>query len=126
MLDELRQRADRGDDHALRALAGRLGAHNMAVELRALVAAAGADRQPMILQAAALANPAGINVLRMAADLGDSNARARLARQLAREGRAWMSYASAPKAGTNMPGSGWLTSRPRHDEVLCRRASAAA
>jgi hypothetical protein len=87
MLDELRERADRGDTHALYQLAGQLGARDMPDELLELVAAADADRRQMIFQAAAGANPAGINVLRVLADLGDSNARRRLARLLAREGR---------------------------------------
>jgi len=86
-LDELRLRADRGDDHALRHLAGRLAAQDMLDQLRELLAAADADRQQMILQAAAGANPAGINVLKAVADLGNDSARRRLARLLAREGR---------------------------------------
>ncbi|MBV8993507.1 MAG: hypothetical protein JO287_07370 [Pseudonocardiales bacterium] len=87
MLDELRERANRGDDHALRELARGLAAHNMREELRELVDAADADRQPMILRAAGSAGSAGIDVLRMVADLGDDSARRWLVRRLAREGR---------------------------------------
>jgi hypothetical protein len=87
MLDELRQRADRGNSHALRELAGRLAAHNRLEELRELVATEDADRQQVILEAAGGAGSAGIDVLRMVADLGDDHARRRLDRRLAREGR---------------------------------------
>ena len=87
MLDELRERTDRADSHALRELTGRLAAHDVPEQLRELIAATDADRQQMILQAAAFANPAGINVLRVVADLGNNSARQRLARLLAREGR---------------------------------------
>jgi hypothetical protein len=87
MLDELRERSGRGDDHALGELARRLAALNMREQLRELVDAADADRQPMIVQSAGSAAAAGIDVLRMVADLGDNNARRRLVRRLAREGR---------------------------------------
>jgi hypothetical protein len=86
-LDELRQRADSGGHYAVRELAGRLAALNMGEELRELVDAADADRQPVILQSAGSAASAGIDVLRMVADRGDNNARRRLVRRLAREGR---------------------------------------
>jgi hypothetical protein len=86
-LDELRQRADSGGYYAVRELARRLAALNMHEQLRELVDAADADRQPMILQSAGSAASAGIDVLRMVADRGNNNARRRLVRRLAREGR---------------------------------------
>jgi len=59
----------------------------MTDELLELVAAADMDRRQVIVQAAATANAAGINVLRVAAGWGDARARRRLARVLAWEGR---------------------------------------
>jgi hypothetical protein len=86
-LDELRHRAASGGYHALRELRRRLAERDMLDELRELALAADADRRLLVVQAAVETGTAGIDVLRVLADLGDKTARSRLARRLARQGR---------------------------------------
>jgi hypothetical protein len=86
-LDELRQRAASGSDHALAELAQRLAERNMHDELRELATGAGADRRWLILHAAGRTGLGGTDVLRVRVDLGDDGARFQLAHRLAREGQ---------------------------------------
>jgi len=84
--DELRERASAsGGDHALCELARRLAQRDMHRELRELAVSADPDRRQLILEAAS-AGSAGMDVLRVLADLGDKRGRALLARRLARAG----------------------------------------
>jgi hypothetical protein len=86
LLDELRQRADSGSYHAWRELIKRLAERDMHEELRELTEAADADRRQLFFDAAGETGSAGMEVLRLLADLGDKTSRMRLARRLAREG----------------------------------------
>ncbi len=85
-LDELRQRADSGSYHAWRELIKRLAERDMHEELRELAEAADADTWQLIFDAVGEAGSAGMEVLRLLADLGDKTSRMRLAHRLAREG----------------------------------------
>lgn len=85
--DELRQRADRGDYSALRALVWRLARRDMGDELRELAVAADAERRLLILDMAKEAGSSGIEVPRARVALGDDSARGVLAHWLVREGR---------------------------------------
>ncbi len=82
-LDELRQRAANGSDHALAELAQR----NMHYELRELATGADEDRRRLILHAAGRTGLGGTDVLRVRVDLGDDSVRWQLAHRLAREGQ---------------------------------------
>jgi len=77
-LDELRQRAASGGHHALLELAGWLADHGCLEELRELVV----DQRQLL--SSWLARQHQMEVVRLAADLGDDDARRRLARWLAR------------------------------------------
>ena len=97
-LGELRQRAASGGYHALVELAGWLAGHGRLDELRELVAA---HRQ---LLASWLASQHDMKVVLLAADLGDDDARQRLARWLDR-----MRERAAAEAF--MPGNSWPSGR---------------
>jgi hypothetical protein len=77
-IDELRQRAASGGYHALLELAGWLADHERLDELRELLA----DQRQ--LMSGWLARQHDMKVVRLAADLGDEDARCRLARGLDR------------------------------------------
>lgn len=59
----------------------------MGENLRGLITAADAGTRLVIFDAAGEGGSAGMNALRVLADLGDKTSRLRLARRLAREGR---------------------------------------
>jgi hypothetical protein len=77
-LDELRQRAASGGYHALHALAGWLADHGRLEELRELLV----DQRQLLSNW--LAGQHQMEIVRLAAELGDDDARQRLARSLAR------------------------------------------
>ena len=77
-LDELRQRAASSGYHALHELAGWLAGHRCLEELRELVV----DQRQLL--SGWLAGQHQIEVVRLAADLGDGQARQRVVRWLAR------------------------------------------
>jgi hypothetical protein len=83
--DELRQRADAGDDHAWPERFDWLAWHDLD-ELRAL--AATLDGRPRQLLTRWLARQGNIEVLRIGADAGDDHAQRMLAHWLARHGLA--------------------------------------
>ena len=84
-VDELRQRADAGDDHALYELAGWLAAHGRLTELRELVSTEGGLAA---LQAFWRTWQVDLEVLRLLAQAGDNDAQRQLAHWLTRSGDA--------------------------------------
>ena len=85
LLDELRTRAGRGDHHAYCALIKTLADRDMHEELRQRVEAADPGTRQLIFDAVG-GSPAGMNSVRVLADLEHKASRWRLARRLAREG----------------------------------------
>lgn len=82
-VDELRQRADAGNAHALDELAGWLATHHRLDELRELISALD---EPLPRLASWQACHYDMDVTRLYADFGDDDARRRLDRWLARRG----------------------------------------
>ena len=85
LLDELRARAGRGDYHAWCALITTLADRDMHEELRQRVEAADPGTRQLIFDVVG-GSPAGMNAVRVLADLGHKASRSHLARRLAREG----------------------------------------
>jgi hypothetical protein len=83
-IDELRDRADAGDRHALAELADLLASQNRWADVRELACGPTGVRPEL---AAWLARQGDIDALRIAADAGDIDAQRRLARWLARHGQ---------------------------------------
>ena len=80
---ELRQRADAGNGHALHELAGWLASHRHLNELRELIRS---PEERFSQLAPWRARQGDMELVRLFADLGDDDARRRLARALARRG----------------------------------------
>lgn len=79
-LGELRQRAASGNYHALLELAGRLARHGLLDELRGLAE----QQRHLLVLSGWLARQGDMKLVRLAAELGDDDARRRLKHWLAR------------------------------------------